>query len=797
MTATDAPEGGVGALVELPGAFFWRGLSAGVWHAGGERQHFYCEPEQALLVIGPPRSRKTSSVVVPNLWHAPGAAVSTSTKPDVLEATVAVRAQVGTCWVFDPTGSTPLPEGATELRWSPLVSADSWDGAVSMARALVRAARPYASTHPEAQHWVDRAEALLAPLLHAAAASGRTIAEVCDWTLTHDVREPEAILSRLGAKLAKVALASVWRTEERERSGIFSTAAGLLAVYRSSVALEPARLPNFDPHRFVSSRDTVYVCAPGSAQDQLAPLVVALLEQIRDACYLRRRRHPDAAPTLFLLDEVANIAPLPGLAQLVSEGGGQGVVTLACLQDLSQARARWGQAAEGFFSLFGAKVIFPGVADRRTLELVSALAGEQEVLTRSVSQPQVNSRWDILFNALAKPEARRDLHPTVTTSAIFRPRLPVDDVYRGRPGQALAIAGTQIGWIPLEPYWGLRDLEADACACAQVGGDYLAEGNHWPPSPFSTLGPRILSGQQGPGVQVVGGTKPPESPLGARRALEASSDSDERDAPVTAETEREAQRAAPVVLGPADECALHGYSAVLKVVGPPELVGGAEPLGPSKSLELACVLALHQHRPMSGEELLGALWPGELGEATVAAKSLRNTASVLRKALGTELFPEARKGLGYQLAAEVGCDATIIAELLSQAKAEEEGPCLRQALALVRGAPFEGVKRGAYTWAWSEHLVSVIERNVRSAAYRLCELVLETGDHEQASWGALQALMVDPYDRKLWELYLTACAGSGRRALEQGWREAQGVLGRDSSDLVRLVERLRRGDGRR
>jgi len=87
---------------------------------------------------------------------------------------------------------------------------------------------------------------------------------------------------------------------------------------------------------------------------------------------------------LFALDEVANIAPLPALPALASEGGGQGLITLACLQDLSQARERWGQAAEGLFTLFGVKVILPGVADHRTLALISALGGQVEVPTTTV-----------------------------------------------------------------------------------------------------------------------------------------------------------------------------------------------------------------------------------------------------------------------------------------------------------------------------------------------------------------------------------------------------------------------------
>jgi Type IV secretory system Conjugative DNA transfer len=45
------------------------------------------DPEHAVMVLGPPRSGKTSSIVIPAMLAAPGAAVSTATKRDVLDAT--------------------------------------------------------------------------------------------------------------------------------------------------------------------------------------------------------------------------------------------------------------------------------------------------------------------------------------------------------------------------------------------------------------------------------------------------------------------------------------------------------------------------------------------------------------------------------------------------------------------------------------------------------------------------------------------------------------------------------------
>jgi len=202
-----------------------------------------------------------------------------------------------------------------------------------------------------------------------------------------------------------------------------------------------ARQPNFDPERFVRSTDTVYVCSPAHLQEQMAPLVVALLDQIRTAVYARPR---NAAPVVFALDEVAGIAPLPGLPSLAAEGGGQGLVTVACLQDLSQARTRWGDAAEGFFSLFNHKIIFPGIGDYRTLQLVSALAGDVQVPVRSVNR---------VANPFLATIAGVKQYPTVTTSIVWRPRLPIDAVAQGQPGYALRMIGAHPTRAKVFPWW--------------------------------------------------------------------------------------------------------------------------------------------------------------------------------------------------------------------------------------------------------------------------------------------------------------------------------------------------------
>ncbi|MDA8286273.1 MAG: type IV secretory system conjugative DNA transfer family protein, partial [Actinomycetota bacterium] len=91
------------------------------------------QPQQSVLVLGPPRSGKTTALVVPNVLAAPGPVVATSTKPDVITWTRAERASLGRCWLLDPTGTVPLPPGVEQLRWSPVAAAARWDGALVVA----------------------------------------------------------------------------------------------------------------------------------------------------------------------------------------------------------------------------------------------------------------------------------------------------------------------------------------------------------------------------------------------------------------------------------------------------------------------------------------------------------------------------------------------------------------------------------------------------------------------------------------------------------------------------------------
>lgn len=391
------------------GSMYGHGAYLGMTGGNG----VFAEPEQGVLVIGPPRSGKTTGLVMPMLLAHTGPAVVTSTKDEVARQCAMARYRTGRVYIFDPSGEvdpTMLAPQIELLRWSPLQSARrSWYESQKMAKAMTESSVSRAGSGVEnASYWGKRAGQLLAALLYAATrpqpdvqTAGRDgvettqprpydMGDVVEWvTMSQMVPPQEALIAAASrgdedAKRALQALTSVLDAPERERGSVITTAFTAIEAYNSSPAIRASTDPTFDAAVFVESDDdTIFITAGSEDQASMAPLVVGLLQDVRRATFARGRYQRGSGdtyrrPVLFLLDEVANIAPIPDLPQLITEAGGQGLRIVAILQALPQAAERWGkEAANSFLSTFGALVVFGGTKDRETLETLSTLLGTE------------------------------------------------------------------------------------------------------------------------------------------------------------------------------------------------------------------------------------------------------------------------------------------------------------------------------------------------------------------------------------------------------------------------------------
>ncbi|RFZ42934.1 TraM recognition site of TraD and TraG [Mycobacterium marinum] len=377
-TATEQPTAGAAAPFPPAGAFLGFDPNTG----GAVRAN----PRGACLVIGPPGSGKTDGVIAPSVATAPGPVVSTSIKWDVLAATAETRRGRGRAWAYDPGGDeSALPEGVSAVHWSPLDSVYDWESALTVA-ARLRQALPDAND-PRAAHWLDRAQDWAAVLLYAASLRG--VEELMRWTrrpraATEEIRAVLDANPGEDADMAADALAAVVDdTEDRERSGVESTMSRLWAVYKLPGGVRTAKGTNFSPAEFVkSAADTLYIAVPSERTHVYAPAVVALLEAIRFEQYRRyaelAKSDTPSSPVTFVLDEVANTAPID-VPAIASEAGGQRLHLVIALQDLAQARHRWGQdRGSGLLTIVGTKVLLPGIVDPGSLEAISLAIGDYQ-----------------------------------------------------------------------------------------------------------------------------------------------------------------------------------------------------------------------------------------------------------------------------------------------------------------------------------------------------------------------------------------------------------------------------------
>jgi type IV secretion system protein VirD4 len=357
----------------------------------------FARPQRSVMVLGPTRSGKTSSIIIPSILAANGPVVSTSTKLDVLSRSFNGRGLLGRCFLFDPLGHycDEIPQSIIPASFSPLQACDTWENSLLTAYNMVKSVS-HLATNPETSHWLERAQALLAPVMYAFKLSTASMESVVTSIFSKDLKRVGEILTTLADPLPAMTLKSVLSTSERELAGIFSTASNVLAAYKSRKALERAKHPNFNIQHFVQSTDTVYIAAPSDEQHLVAPIISCFIERIKAETFKTFNQRSTSnhetylkkAPVFFALDEIANIAPLASFEQIVTEGGGQGISMLACFQDLSQAAKTFGPPAERFLNLFPTKVIFPGIMDLRTLKILSELSGEKRVPSYSYHKPR-------------------------------------------------------------------------------------------------------------------------------------------------------------------------------------------------------------------------------------------------------------------------------------------------------------------------------------------------------------------------------------------------------------------------
>ncbi|TFC44864.1 type VI secretion protein [Cryobacterium shii] len=349
--------------------------------------------EDSILLIGPPRSGKGTHIVINSILDAPGAVVTTSTRPDNLTATLRARSRRGPVAVFDPQR---LAEGVPAgLRWNPVRGCELPLTAMIRATGLAAGTGISGPAVENGGFWEGKTRTALQALLHAAALDGRPPAELFRWTL-----DPAAAADAVAILSASSGAATGWaesldamlHSDPRTRDSIWqgvSLALAALADPRVLEAVSPSEDEQFDPEAFLHDSGTLYLLATGAGAGASSALVAAFVEDLVETARRLAARSPGARldpPVLLALDEIGNLAPLPSLPILMAEGGGTGLTVMPVLQSMAQARERWGEnAATAIWDASIAKIVLGGASGSRDLQDLSTLIGDRDETTDSVT----------------------------------------------------------------------------------------------------------------------------------------------------------------------------------------------------------------------------------------------------------------------------------------------------------------------------------------------------------------------------------------------------------------------------
>lgn len=370
--------GGVGA----PGLVFGTTVQG--------KRDVYIGREDGVLVIMGPRKGKSTAVAIPAAMQAPGALFATSSKRDFHDAIVGGRAAVGDVKVFDPQQIAGQPASWV---WNPLSYITSPSTASTLAFTFADAAAPAGSKRDA--HFDVAGPAMLAGMLHAAAVNGDPITVVLRWLGNPEDLTPVRILDAAGQELPAAALQGAYSAADKEKSGLFSTAAKsmrwLISPEMQAWVVPSADRPEFLPAEFVKpgARPTL-IALSKEGNGSAGALTAALTQAVLEAAETEARRHPHGrlpgtSTLTAVLDEVCNCARLSTLPGLYSFYGSTGITLISIAQSYSQLVGAFGEhGASTLWSAATLRIVGGGLAERQFLSDVSVLTGERWVQRRSV-----------------------------------------------------------------------------------------------------------------------------------------------------------------------------------------------------------------------------------------------------------------------------------------------------------------------------------------------------------------------------------------------------------------------------
>lgn len=389
-----------------PGILLGKELSTG--------KEVWLDYESLTVDMWAARYGKSTGRILPTILSAPGAVLTTSNKPDVVNDSLDARRAVGQTWVCDPqrlwmTPDMPVPFYVDVLDFIRRRPVDEWDNAAGdLARLFADDAGVQVGTGGADEQWRTSGAELLSCMLLAATEENLPVTAVLEWIYDEENREVIDILrARDWPSMALKAKGSYDLTE-KTRSGVFFSLRNMVAPLSSKTfqrwVTPAAGLPKFSPDEFIAAHvagecPTLYLLSDKRDSGSASLLVLLLTVWTAKAAETAARAHGGrlSTPLLMPLDEVANTVLWSSLPDVYSFYASMGIIISSVLQSWRQAKRIWGEDAASDLLTNATLVVGGGIKDTAFLKDISTLIGEHE--EQRISHGSSSDSWGTSSNA--------------------------------------------------------------------------------------------------------------------------------------------------------------------------------------------------------------------------------------------------------------------------------------------------------------------------------------------------------------------------------------------------------------
>jgi type IV secretion system protein VirD4 len=349
-------------------------------------RYFAVAPTKHLLTIGPTRSGKGVSLVIPNLLTYSGPAVVVDIGGESAWVTAERRRKGGgKVVIVDPFGAVNRRYGAsagvneTVARFNPLSNLEPGSGnyvddVEDLAHLLIvnRGGDP---------HWDERARELVAGLI------GLTM-EVPEYRpgaslglLRELLCQPNDVLFSVAARAVALGGASLaarklvgFQTGSVEVAAVISEARTQTAFLDSRDLVENLSASDFSFDELLSANATVYLVLPPHVVNTYSRWLRLMLSMAIRAVARGWVGASGQLPVLFMLDDLGDVGTVDAVESTFMLMRASGVLLWAFVQDLPQLRSAYPKNWETLFGNVQATSLM-GMGDRETESYISKLAG--------------------------------------------------------------------------------------------------------------------------------------------------------------------------------------------------------------------------------------------------------------------------------------------------------------------------------------------------------------------------------------------------------------------------------------